>query len=60
MRTADICPTCATYENALCILYNGPYLDALDVNPLDNLETILYKINEALGGTTTTTTTTSA
>jgi hypothetical protein len=48
MRTAAICPTCATYENALCIIYNGPYLTNIQVNPLEDLETILAKINNNL------------
>jgi hypothetical protein len=48
MRTAAICPTCATYENALCIIYNGPYLNNIDVNPLEDLPTILGKINTNL------------
>lgn len=45
MRTAEICPTCATYTNALCVIYNGVYLSTLDIEPLDDLETILGKIN---------------
>lgn len=60
MRTARVCSTCAKYENALCVLYNGSYLSALDISPLDNLEDILIKINNALGTllpTTTSTTT---
>lgn len=48
MRTAEICPTCATTQNALCILYNSTYLNNINVNPLDNLETILGKINTNL------------
>jgi len=48
MRTAAICPTCATYENALCIIYNGPYLPNIDVAPLQDLPTILGKINNNL------------
>lgn len=48
MRTAAICPTCATYENALCIIYNGPYLSNIDVAPLEDLPTILSKINTNL------------
>jgi hypothetical protein len=48
MRTAAICPTCAVYENAKCIVYNGPYLTNIDVNPLEDLETILAKINNNL------------
>lgn len=55
MRTAAICPTCATYENALCIIYNGPYLSNIDVAPLQDLPTILGKINTnlvPLSGTT--------
>ena len=48
MRTAEICPTCATYENALCIIYNGPYLSNIDADPLDDLPTILGKINTNL------------
>lgn len=46
MRTAEICPTCATYQNALCILYNGLYLSNLDIEPLDSIEEILGKIND--------------
>lgn len=55
MRTAAICPTCATYENALCIIYNGPYLSNLDVAPLEDLQSVLAKINTnlvPLSGTT--------
>ena len=56
MRTAAICPTCATYENALCIIYNGPYLSNIDVAPLEDLPTILSKINTNLVSKTGTTT----
>lgn len=55
MRTAAICPTCATYENALCIIYNGPYLSNIQANPLEDLESVLAKINTnlvPLSGTT--------
>jgi len=55
MRTAAICPTCATYENALCIIYNGPYLTNIKVDPLEDLESVLAKINTnlvPLSGTT--------
>jgi hypothetical protein len=55
MRTAAICPTCAVYENALCIIYNGPYLTNIKANPLEDLESILAKINTnlvPLSGTT--------
>jgi hypothetical protein len=55
MRTAAICPTCATYENAKCIVYNGPYLTNVKVNPLEDLESALAKINTnlvPLSGTT--------
>jgi hypothetical protein len=45
MRTAAICPTCAVYENAKCIIYNGPILPNIKVNPLEDLESILAKIN---------------
>ena len=63
MRTASICPTCATFENALCVLYNGPYLPYTGISPLDSISVALAKIDAAigfLGGTTTTTTTTLA
>ena len=59
MRTAAICPTCATYENAKCIIYNGSYLTNIQANPLESLESILAKINNNLvprTGTTTPTT----
>lgn len=55
MRTAAICPTCAVYENAKCIVYNGPYLSNIKANPLEDLESILAKINTnlvPLSGTT--------
>jgi hypothetical protein len=55
MRTAAICPTCAVYENALCIVYNGPYLTNIKVNPLEDLQSALAKINTnlvPLSGTT--------
>jgi hypothetical protein len=48
MRTAEICPTCATYENALCIIYDGPYLSNIDVTPLDSIESALESINDNL------------
>ena len=48
MRTAAICPTCATYINALCVIYNGPNLTNTNVAKLDNLETIVQKINNNL------------
>jgi hypothetical protein len=48
MRTAAICPTCAVFENALCILYNGSYLTNIDVDPLDSVEVALKKINDNL------------
>lgn len=44
MRTSDICPTCSTFENALCIIYNGTFLTTLDINTLDSLEDALIKI----------------
>ncbi len=48
MRTAAICPTCAVYTNAACIIYDGDRLTNLDVNPLDALDVILGKINVAI------------
>jgi hypothetical protein len=48
MRTAEICPTCAVYQNAECIIYNGLYLTNIVVNPLDDLQTILSNINTNL------------
>lgn len=48
MRTAAICPTCATYDNALCVLYNGEYLTNTDIEPLDSLEEAIVKINNNL------------
>ncbi len=48
MRTAEICPTCAVYQNAECIIYNGPYLPNAVVNPGDDLENILGSIDKNL------------
>jgi len=47
MRVAEICPDCATYINAACIIYNGEYLPAINVSPLDSLDDILENINDA-------------
>jgi len=49
MRTAAICPTCATYTNAVCVVYDGPYLATLDIAPLTNVEDIIEKINAKIG-----------
>lgn len=49
MRTAAICPTCATYENAVCVLYDGEPLPYTEIEPLDSLQTALEKIDTALG-----------
>ena len=46
MRVAEICPTCATYINATCIIYDGAYLSTLDVAPLTSLDEILGNIND--------------
>lgn len=48
MRTAAICPTCATYTNALCVIYNGENLSNINVSSLDNLEDIIININDNL------------
>lgn len=59
MRTATICPTCATLINSVCVIYDGEYLANIDVAPGDTLEEILAKINGSCACTTTTTTSTS-
>lgn len=48
MRTAEICPTCATYTNAVCVIYDGDYLTNTDVTPLDSLDVVITKINDNL------------
>lgn len=48
MRTAAICPTCATFTNAVCVIYNGPYLSNIGVSPMDDLEKALGLINDNL------------
>jgi len=56
MRIAEICPDCATYINAECIIYNGEYLSTLDVAPLTSLDEILLNVNNsfsALSGSST-------
>src|SRR5690348_6441628 len=45
MRVADLCPNCATYINASCIIYDGDYLSTIDVSPLTSLDEILENIN---------------
>ena len=48
MRTSNICPTCSTFSNALCTLYNGVPLTTLGILELDDLETALTKIDTYL------------
>jgi len=48
MRTAAICPTCATFTNALCVLYDGELLVNSDIDPLDSVTTAIEKLNDAL------------
>ena len=60
MRTARVCPTCSTFENALCVLYNGEYLPFLDIAPGDSMEDVLVKLNAIIGILTPTTTTTTS
>ena len=52
MRVAEICPVCATYINAACIIYNGDYLSNIDVAPLTTLDEILGDINDAFAAET--------
>jgi hypothetical protein len=59
MRVAVICPTCATNINSVCVIYDGEYLENLDVSPGDTLEDILKKINDSCACVPPTTTTTS-
>ena len=49
MRTAAICPTCATYENAVCVIYNGDTLYNINVPPLTDLETALGSVDASIG-----------
>lgn len=48
MRTAALCPTCATYTNAVCVLYEGSFLSNIDVSPGDSLQFILANIDTAI------------
>lgn len=48
MRIADICPTCAIYTNAVCVVYDGLYLSNIDASPLQTLDVILGNINTNL------------
>lgn len=51
MRTADVCPTCSTFTNALCVIFDGPLLTTLDINPLDSIDVALTKVEAfALNG----------
>jgi hypothetical protein len=48
MRTAEVCPECPVYTNALCIIYNGVYLAKINVSPLDSLQIALAAINASI------------
>lgn len=49
MRTAQVCPTCATYVNAICVIYDGEILSNINVSPLDPLDEILVNIDTTIG-----------
>lgn len=53
MRTAQICPTCATYTNSICVIYNGVYLSNINASPLNPLDIIFANINGTIGGINT-------
>jgi hypothetical protein len=57
MRTSQICPTCTTYVNSLCVIYNGTYLSNINASPLDTLDKILTNINSSVGAVNTSITT---
>jgi hypothetical protein len=57
MRTSQICPTCTTYINSLCVIYNGTYLSNINASPLDALDKILTNINSSVGAVNTSITT---
>lgn len=57
MRISQICPTCTTYINSLCIVYNGIYLSNINASPLDTLDKILANINSSVGVVNTSITT---
>jgi hypothetical protein len=48
MRVAEVCPSCPVYTNAACVVYTGDYLSTIDVQPLDELDEILGKINNSI------------
>jgi hypothetical protein len=52
MRIAELCPNCATYINASCIIYNGDYLANIDIAPLTSLDEVLEAINDAFAAAT--------
>lgn len=61
MRIASDYTECSVFENAKCILYQGPYLEFLNINTGESMEVALVKLNAWLllnVSTTTTTTTT--
>lgn len=48
MRVAELCPSCASYINATCIIYNGETLPVIDATALDSLDMILSNINDII------------
>ena len=53
MRIAALCPTCATFTNSICVIYNGVYLSNINASPLDPLDTVFANINTAVGNINT-------
>ena len=45
MRTSDVCPTCSTFTNSLCVIFDGPLLTTLGINPLDSIDVALNKLD---------------
>lgn len=52
MRTAAICPTCSTYENAVCVIYNGDTLYNINVPPMTDLQSALGFIDASVASVT--------
>jgi len=46
MRTAEVCPTCSTYINARCVIYDGPNLMTLKIPTLSTMHSAMLAIEE--------------
>jgi hypothetical protein len=48
MQVPIICPSCRVFENAKCVVYEGPALQAINAPALTTLDEVLQNLNTSI------------